>query len=217
MEAVNNRATLLMDNIKPLITPLFGQHIQTDKVERVTTGIITKWSEGIIYRDMLTTVTSMKYPTSRARPIYTFRNFRKVYDIKHKKTGRGFNELLAKFSHRLPKYRSNIYFLNEHRTNDNIVVGFLRTAAVCLLFHNTETNNDLYRYGIESHISCDYHKEDQYQLQVFKTNSADLRPPDIIEIAAPQINEDMVDLTTPAQPHGSFKKKRQHQDHHYNY
>jgi hypothetical protein len=120
MEAVKNRATLLMDNIEPLITPLFGQHIQTDEVERVTTGIITKWSEAIIYRDMLTTVTSLKYPTSRARPIFTFRNFIKVYDIKNKKTGRGFNQLLAKFSHRLPKYRQNIYFLNKQRTHDNI-------------------------------------------------------------------------------------------------
>jgi hypothetical protein len=88
--------------------------------------------------------------------------------------------------------------LNEQKTHDNIVVGFLRTAAVCFLFHNTETNNDLYRDGIESNISCDYHKEEQHQNEVFKTNSADLKPPEIIEIAALQTNDDMVDLTTPA-------------------
>jgi hypothetical protein len=192
MEAVNNRAAILMQNIEPIITPLFGQNVPTDEVERVTNGIITLWSEATIFRDMLTTVTSLKYPTSRGRPLFSFRNYQKVYNDQTKRPLKALDMLLEKFSMRLPTFRKNISFLNETTTHNNVVMGFLRTAAVCLLFHNTETNhnlNELYRYGIYSNVFSDYFDDERYQTEVFTPNQADLKQPEIINIA-----DDMVDL-----------------------
>jgi hypothetical protein len=181
MEAVNDRAAILMQNIEPIIQPLFGQNVHTDEVERVTTGIITVWSEAVIFRDMLTTVNSLKYPTSRGRPLFSFRNYQKIYNDETKRPLKALDTLLEKFSKRLPTFRTNIAFLNE-----------ARTAAVCLLFHNTETNhnlNELYRYGIYSDIFSDYFDDERYQDEVFKPNNADLKQPEIINIA-----DHMVDL-----------------------
>ena len=134
-------------------------------------------------------------PLSKTRPLPTFVNYQKTFDVNLCKPDNSeLKKLLRKFSVSLSDNLSNTHFLHAHHISSTVIHGYIKTMITCIVFHRTGRNSFLFRYKVDSPTSVDYDNQALYDSVVRSPNFRDLAAvPTVVDPASnnPQVSMDL--------------------------
>ena len=190
---INEHSRILMDDIAPVLAHLETGNPSVWDIETILQGIITRWSEAECFTDMLGSTSIIQYPMTRARPVFSFKNYMDIFDPAKGTPSDAFGHLLGQFSIRLPNFRSQLSIIRPHLIYQDVIHGYLSAVLTCFLFHQKDKNAATYRYPAGAVLWTDYTTPARYQEDVVHLNAKDIhavvhvdeqRPPGVIDIMA---------------------------------
>ena len=213
LEGINQRVTYLIDILIPSMNIMGpGQNNTVEEISMAVNTVLLKWTSAMTFQQMLpgahvggAYLAGLCY--SHARPMFSFANYQKCYNLESMCPNSFFSAILQKFDMRLLTFRQDLYFLNTGRSFETVVHGYLATTASLYLFHLFDPLNFSYRYPLSSPVIVDYDNERSYQDHVLLPNNRDIQP----AMAASGQNLQVLDLDSQRARYQN-QRKRPYQD-----